>query len=207
MTILRKKILAVILTFAMAFGGAVLYAAPTTVYAKISLTTSQKSNIKKLTKKTIQFSASQISNIAQNKNSASLNFSKASDRKKIMYAAWAGYFYPDTYETKSSQVTISKALFGKSTAYVSDNNMKYYGVYYGDWGDTDFKYKSFKFTKTGDNTYKVTANISEEFHYDEYGNYTEDYTSKTIGTAEFTIKVKSGSKYGFVLSKMSIKAK
>lgn len=179
----RKTIMSVtgmlLLVFAIVIGSTNVYAA--------SLNSSQMKKIKNLVSSTLPLTMSSFygQNAVKKRKSRTFNFSKASDRKKVLYGVYGDLS--------------SKDLFGIKMEKVTDDTGKYYGIYYADTGNAIFMYKNYQYRNDGSGKYNVTADFFFELDDDGYKN------SGKLGTAVFTIQKNSKSKYGYVLRKMTIK--
>ena len=174
---MKKKLLSMVTVLFLAL--VIVFTSTSNAYAA-GLSSSQKSKIKSLVSNTLPLTMCTNMSIKKG-NKKSFDFSKASDRKKVLYGLYGE--------------TSAKDLFGVSMKPVTDDTGKYYGKYYADTGDAYFMFKNFKYNSIGNNSYRVTANF----------NYKLESKSGSIGKVTFRVKKNSDSKYGFILKKMNVK--
>lgn len=181
---MRKKanILGIVLVLTMFVVG--VFYTPQDVLAK-GLSSIEKSSIESLVRGTLDCSSSMIFEDVNYGEKKTLDFSKASARRKLLSLNAEAYNYPQK---------TSLSLFGKKTP-----NAKGLG---GDWGTGHPVYRHYKYIKGKKNTYKVKV---ENWFFSESLDDTESDEIEKIGITTITLKKKQSSMYGYILKSMMVK--
>lgn len=116
--------------------------------------------------------------------SKNFDFSKTSDRRKILNLC-----YEEIYDKAINEYTLSMRMFDKNTSNID--------LLIGDWGSSGPQIKIIKIYKISSNKYKVLSKIN---WYDS-----ANISSKKIGTMRLYLTKNADSYYGYIVKSMKLK--
>lgn len=189
-----KILLATCLAFIVAF--TTVSTIPIQVNAATSVSSKEKKKMRNLSYYFLDFVGFTVLESSKESFTKTYNFSKESDRKKMISYTPRCYKSSKFFGNKKNVLkkNISYNLFGKKT---SAPNLKMSGEWGGE--SPEFKFKSYK--KVNKKTYTMTVKLYDKI----WGEYYDSADIRVpVGTVTFTLKKNSSAKYGYVVTKLKL---